>query len=93
MQQEKLYNKYMNIGSVKVNKIQIIVIAVLLIGLVAGVYLVQVQQTLKSRAASDLCTALNVTDSSGNPLECQGGVYKTNSLNVRVGIKDLEQLK
>lgn len=84
----------MNIGTIKVSKIQIVVIAVLSIGLVAGVYLVQVQQTLKSRAASEINDALSVTDSEGNPLEYQGnGTYKTNSLDVRVGIKDLEQLK
>lgn len=79
---------------IKVNKIQLIILVVLLIGLIAGVYLVQTKQILKSRAAADINIALEVTDDQGNALEYQGnGTYKTNSLNVRVGIRDLEQLK
>ncbi|EKD85442.1 MAG: hypothetical protein ACD_38C00030G0012 [uncultured bacterium] len=84
----------MNIGDIKVNKTQLILIIILLIGLIAGVYLVQTRQIFKSKAASEINTALEVTDDSGNALEYQGnGTYKTKSLNVRVGIKDLEQLK
>lgn len=66
----------------------------LLMGLAVGVFLVQKQQIFKSRAASEIDTALDVTNLEGTPLEYQGnGVYDTKSLDVRVGIKDLEQLK
>lgn len=79
----------MNIGTIKVNKVQLIVIAILLIGLLIAVYLVQTKQIFKSKAGSDVNDVLNVTDSEGNPLQYQGnGVYKTNSLDVQVGVKN-----
>lgn len=84
----------MNIDELKITKKQIIIALFLLVGLLVGVYLVQVQQIFKSRAASDVNAALNVTDEQGNALEYQGdNTYKTNSQNIRIGIKDLEQLK
>lgn len=84
----------MNIGEIKINKLQLAVFAVLIIGLVAGLYLVQTKQIFKSRAAAEINTAIDVTDDQGTPLEYQGNsTYKTNSLKVRVGIRDLEQLK
>ncbi|MBI2314477.1 hypothetical protein HYU93_00230 [Candidatus Daviesbacteria bacterium] len=84
----------MKLDELNITKKQIIIALLLLIGLLAGVYLVQVQQVFKSRAASEINTALNVTDEQGNQLEYQGNnTYKTNSLNIRIGIKDLEQLK
>lgn len=84
----------MNIGEIKVNKIQILLIGVLLLGLITAVYLVQVQQVFKSRAAADINAALEVTDDQGTPLQYQGNsTYKTDSLDVKVGIRDLDQLK
>ncbi len=84
----------MKLDELNITKKQIIIALLLLIGLLAGVYLVQVQQVFKSRAASEINTTLNMTDEQGNQLEYQGNnTYKTNSLNIRIGIKDLEQLK
>lgn len=80
--------------TIKNYKIQIIVMVLLLIGLAVGVFLVQKQQIFKSRASSGINAALTVTDLNGKDLEYQGsGVYNTNSLDVQIGIKDLEQLK
>ncbi len=72
----------------------IIIVSLLVLGLVTVVLLVQKQQIFKSKAAADINVALHVTDDQGNPLEYQGGnTYKTNSTNIKIGIKDLEQLK
>lgn len=75
-------------------KKQIAITIILLLGIVVSVVLSQRQQIFKSRAASEINNALTVTDSEGNDLEYQGrGVYKTKSLDVQIGIRDLEQLK
>lgn len=75
-------------------KKQIAIVMILLLGIIISVILVQRQQIFKSRAASEINNALTVTDSEGNDLEYRGGgVYKTRSQDVQIGIKDLEQLK
>lgn len=84
----------MKIGDIKLNKSQIITTLLLLIGLLVTVTLVQRQQIFKSKASSDINSAISVTDPAGNELEYVGNnTYNTNSLDVKIGIKDLEQLK
>lgn len=77
----------------KKNLKSITVAALLLLGLVAGLYLVQHPQILRSRAASDLGNVLNVSTHNGK-VEYQGNnTWKTNSSSINIGISDLEQLK
>lgn len=76
----------------------IVVVLLLLISLIVGVYLVQRQQVYKSRAAVDLGQAFNITDTQGTPLRCataSDGVLEceTNSLDVKIGIRNLDALK
>lgn len=74
--------------------LNLLVVLMLLVGLGAGVYLVQTKQLLKSFAASEINSALTVTDENGQDLQYMGNnTFKTTSTHVRVGIKDLESLK
>lgn len=51
-------------------------------------------QDLRGRAVTDLNAGLSITDEGGDELEYQGGnTYKTHSQRIRIGIRDLEQLK
>ncbi|MDO8569985.1 MAG: hypothetical protein Q7R97_00170 [Candidatus Daviesbacteria bacterium] len=76
--------------------IGIVVIIAILIAVAVGVYLVQKQQSLKSKASStNFINAFEMTNTSGGPtLACSmsatPGVAEcnTNSLNVNVRVKD-----
>lgn len=68
------------------------VIIVLLVGLAAGVYLTQQGQTVRSRA-NIAQEAFVVTDTSDNPLSYRGNnMYRTNTLKIRLRIKDASLL-
>lgn len=79
----------MNIGNFRVSKLQIIILTVLLVGMAAGVILVQRQQTLKSKAEQDIGDNFEITDDQGNELNCQGSECETKSLDVQIRIKDI----
>ena len=71
----------------------IILLGIIVLGLLAGVYLVQRQQTYKSKAA-EINTALTITDENGKELEYQGNnTYKTYSQDINISVSDLKQLK
>jgi hypothetical protein len=53
---------------------------------------VQQRQLLEKRAEEDPYSAFEVTDPSGNPLLCQGDTCQTNSLEVKIRVRDLEKL-
>lgn len=79
--------------------IGIILIALVLIGVAVGVYLVQKQQSLKSKAsATNFINAFEITNPNGTPIPCQmtatPGVAEcnTNTLDVKVRVKDLAPL-
>lgn len=76
----------------KDNKSQLFILALLLFGLVVGVVLVQEQQLFRKEAATDPYGAFEVTDPGGNPLLCDGDTCETNSLEVKIKVRDLERL-
>lgn len=73
-------------------KFGIISLSVLIIGLAVGLILVQQQQNLQKKAAEDLINAFEITDTQGNSLPCSNQGCETNSLEVRIKVKDLEAL-
>lgn len=85
----------MKIGEFQISKLQIIVVAVLLIGLAAGLYLVQRTQIFKPRAAAEdrLLEVFEITDVNGSPLPCQPKqgasptTCTTSSLDVKIKLK------
>lgn len=84
----------MKIGEYYISKKQLLTLLAVLIGLAIAVYLVQVQQIIKSRASSDINAGLMVTDEQGSELQYQGNnTYTTNSTRIKMGIKNLEELK
>lgn len=80
--------------NIKANYRSIMIILLLIAGLLAGVYLVQKQQLFKSKASSEVNSAIKATDENGKELEYQGNsTFKTDSRKINIGIKDLQQLK
>lgn len=91
----------MKVGEFQINKIQIIGVVVLLVGLATGVFLVQRQQTLKSKAATnvDVTKAFTIQNAdTGQDLKCdppigdQPATCTTDSVNVTIKVKDLNEL-
>ena len=73
--------------------IGIIVVFVLVAGLAVGVYLVQRQQTIKSKAsAGSFVNALEINDQDGKPIQCDSTTNPptctTGTLDVTVKMKD-----
>lgn len=75
---------------------KIIIIVILLVGLALSVYLVLNYQTILSRAAGNDYDKFNVSqvkDGQESAISCTSeGVCDTQSLDVKLQIKDLEQL-
>lgn len=82
----------MKVGDIKINKLQVVVLAILLIGIIAGVILVQRQQILKSRATQEIYNAFQSSDSEGNPLSCEGNVCETKDLDIKIKV-DVDELE
>lgn len=91
----------MKIGDFTISKVQIAVTAILLLGLIAGMYLVQRTQILKPRATTgviDLREAFRITNERGEELNCapaqgdQPVTCTTDSLNVNISVKNLQEL-
>lgn len=75
--------------------VHILPLILILIGIIAGVYLIQKNEmlTYKSNASqSEICSALSITDRNGKDLECDCGqtppVCKTKSLDINIRVKD-----
>ena len=74
------------------DKWQIIGLAILIIGLILSVYLVQQIQNYRSKADQEILNAFEITDEEGKLLEIEGDAYKTQSLDVKIKVKDLQDL-
>ena len=83
----------MNIGGLNISKLQIISVLLLLIGIAAGVYLIQFQHIFKSRAAVDINQAFEIKDNSGNIINCNGTTCYTNSSEINIKLKDKSVLE
>lgn len=87
---------YINMDYIKNNKKQIIIVTLLLIGIILGVYLVQVQHIFKSKATDQIYNTIEVRQIGENgdfqPVSCQENNCTTNSLDIqfKVNVKDLE---
>lgn len=79
---------------IKSNWQKIILVAVLIAGIVVGVYLVQIRQVFKPKAFADVNEAFEVTDDQGNSLKdkCKGDTCQIDSLKVNIRIKDVPAL-
>ena len=101
------HNKHRQRQTFKVNMIAlsikqiigIIAVSVLIIGIGVGVYLVQRQQILKSRAAApagNFVNAFELTDAKGSPIPCNDSTdpptCTTPTLDINVRVKDLNPL-
>ena len=74
------------------SKWQLIGLSILIIGLAISLYLAQRVQKYRSKASQEILNAFEVTDEEGRSLEVEGDVYKTQSLDVKIKVKDLEAL-
>lgn len=77
--------------------ISVVVFIILLVGIPVGVVLVQKTQILKSRASSNpIIDALDIKDSSGNPITCDSNTNtptcETSTPDITITIKDLNPL-
>lgn len=77
--------------------IGIIVIGMLIVGIGVGVYLVQRQQIIKSKAsAGNFVNAFEIKDKNGNTIQCDSSTNpptcSTNTLDISVRVKDLNPL-
>lgn len=97
----------LKIGEFTFNKLQLIGIVVLLVGLIVGIFLVQQTQIFKPRASTtgpDLTKAFKVTNERGETLNCvretrnaDGSIKDpvtctTDTLNVNIQVQDLAEL-
>lgn len=73
----------------------LVLLLFLVVGLAIGVFLIQRQTNLKSKASSSFVSAFTITDGSGNVINCTSDnppVCTTSTLNVNVKVKDLAPL-
>lgn len=79
---------------IKNNLKPIIIMVLLVLGLIASGVLLQRTTVFKSRASADINNALEITSGDTGQVQYQGNnTYKTDTLNIRIGIKDLQQFK
>lgn len=92
----------MKIGEFTISKFQIVGVVILLVGLIAGIYLVQKTQIFKPKAAAGdkILNAFEITDRDGSPLPCRmegdppTPTCQTSNLEVKIKLKPggLEEL-
>ena len=79
-----------------INKAQLLLSIILLLGIASLVYLSQQTQILKSKASQNYFNAFEVTDISGTPLQIldtqNQRIYKTDSLDVKIRIRNINAL-
>ncbi len=79
---------------IKENWKPIVVIVLLLGGVAVSVVLVQRAQILKSGATAEINEVLDVTAGDNGKVEYKGNnTYETDTLNIKIGIKDPQQFK
>lgn len=73
-----------------------IALLVLIVGVGVGVYLVQTQQILKSKATTNFIDAFEIKDANDNILTCDGSTTPptctTSTLDIKVRVKDVSPL-
>ncbi len=77
------------------NKKTILVNMVVLLGIIAGIYLIREAQVLKSRAEQDLSGSFSVSqvkDGQDQGVNCNGETCNVSSLDVNIKVKDLNNL-
>ncbi len=77
--------------------IAVIVVLLLVVGMGEGVYLVQRQQIIKSKAsAGSFVNAFEIKDKNGNTIQCDSSTNPptctTKTLDISVRVKDLNPL-
>ncbi len=72
---------------------KLIIFFLLLLGLVLAVYLAQVTQIFKPKAATEINAGLSVSSPDGNVSWEGNDTFKTNSPNIRINITDLKNLE
>lgn len=85
----------MRLGTYNFSLRQIIIFAVLLVGLLITLYLVQHQQIFKGRATTDVYSAIHIDKPDNEPnssITCSGNNCSTNTLNVKISIPDVSAL-
>lgn len=83
--------KEMSLAGPKISKIQVIIMAVLLIGIIVAVFLVQRQQIFKGRATDNIYDAFDISPGTGGGNVTQTGpnTYSTDTLNINIKLQDL----
>ena len=71
---------------------KIIVLVLLLLALPLGLFLVQWQQILKSKASLQAYNAFGISSSNGQ-VSCDGNICSTNTLNITFSLRDLTALE
>lgn len=75
----------MNIKGILLDKKSLIIFAVLILGLIAAVYLVQQRQIFKPKASQDIYNAFQITQGDGDVrVNCVGNECNVNSLKVKI---------
>ena len=83
----------MNIHILKSQKVQLITLAILVAGLAALIYLVQVRQIFKPKATTDLYNAFSVSSNEpGKTVTCTGSTCQTDTLNINIKLEDINAL-
>ena len=76
--------------------IQVIIAIVLFLALVIGVFLIQRQTTIKSRASSNLIQAFDIKDANDKEVNCDGSKNppecNITTQEISIKVKDLELL-
>lgn len=73
--------------------ISIVFIAVLLVGLGVGIFLVQRQQIFKGRASQQLQNAFEIKPADPQKsVSCSNGTCQTDTLDVQIKLQDIEAL-
>lgn len=93
----KIREFFANLNLSKKQIISVVVFIILLLGIPVGVFLVQKTQILKSRASSNpIIDALDIKDSSGNPITCNSSTNpptcETSTQDITITVKDLSPL-
>lgn len=70
----------------------LLILAILALGLIVGVTLVQQPQLFEKKAEQDVYKAFQVTDPGGNPLLCSQDTCQTNSTEIKIKVRDLDLL-
>lgn len=70
----------------------LLILAILALGLIIGVTLVQQPQLFEKKAEQDVYKAFQVMDPGGNPLLCSQDTCQTNSTKIKIKVRDLNLL-